>query len=115
MAARFILAISTSSGVAKVAAVAEFLDGGAAAQTLFNYEIVDYKSQSAQLLPMLEQHLKAAGLQSSQCAAIAADIGPGGSQTGEPAWTYVCRNCGALTGLQTCRFQMLFKHGQQLG
>lgn len=92
MAARFILAISTSSGVAKVAAVAEPLDDGASASTLFNYEIVDYKSQSAQLLPMLEQHLQAAGLQASVCAAIAADIGPGG-------FTSLRTACGIVQGL----------------
>ncbi|MEQ9106477.1 MAG: tRNA (adenosine(37)-N6)-threonylcarbamoyltransferase complex dimerization subunit type 1 TsaB [Limnobacter sp.] len=92
VAARFILAISTSSGVAKVAAAAEPLDSGAAAQTLFNYEIVDYKSQSAQLLPKLEQHLQAAGLQATQCAAIAADIGPGG-------FTSLRTACGIAQGL----------------
>lgn len=92
MAARFILSISTSSGVAKVAAVAEPFDDGASASTLFNYEIVDYKSQSAQLLPMLEQHLQAAGLQASVCAAIAADIGPGG-------FTSLRTACGIVQGL----------------
>ena len=92
MAARFILAISTSSGVAKVAAVATPVGDGLAMHTLFSYEIVDYKSQSAQLLPMLEQHLQAAGIQASQCAAIAADIGPGG-------FTSLRTACGIAQGL----------------
>lgn len=83
---RFVLAISTSSGVAKVAAAAE---PGA---PLFSYEITDYKSQSAQLLPMLQQHLLNNGLLPENCAAIAVDIGPGG-------FTSLRTACGIAQGL----------------
>ena len=61
MTSRFLLAISTSSGVARVAAAAEPLSPLDLAGELFSFEITDYKSQSAQLLPKLEQQLQAAG------------------------------------------------------
>lgn len=89
---KYILAISTSSGVAKVAAVAIPAVQTQAGAVLFNFEIVDYKSQSAQLLPMIQQHLLATGLLSTQCAAIAVDIGPGG-------FTSLRTACGVTQGL----------------
>lgn len=92
MTSRFLLAISTSSGVARVAAAAEPLSPLDLAGELFSFEITDYKSQSAQLLPKLEQQLQAAGLQAGQCAAIAADIGPGG-------FTSLRTACGIVQGL----------------
>jgi len=92
MASRFILAISTSSGVAKVAAAAEPSEANEIAACLFSFEITDYKSQSAQLLPLVQQHLEQAGLEPSQCAAIAVDIGPGG-------FTSLRTACGIAQGL----------------
>lgn len=92
MAFRFILAISTSSGVAKVAAAAEPSEANEIAAGLFSFEITDYKSQSAQLLPLVQQHLEQAGLKPSQCAAIAVDIGPGG-------FTSLRTACGIAQGL----------------
>lgn len=92
MTARFILAISTSSGVAKVAAATEPLNQIDRAAELFSFEIADYKSQSAMLLPMIQQHLERAGLQSSLCAAIAVDVGPGG-------FTSLRTACGIAQGL----------------
>ena len=92
MTARFILAISTSSGVAKVAAAAESLSQGDGSSELFSFEIIDYKSQSALLLPMTAQHLERAGLTPSLCAAVAVDIGPGG-------FTSLRTACGIAQGL----------------
>lgn len=92
MTARFILAISTSSGVAKVAVAIEPLNQVDLAAELFSFEITDYKSQSAELLPLIHQHLQEAGLQSCQCAAIAVDIGPGG-------FTSLRTACGIAQGL----------------
>jgi tRNA threonylcarbamoyl adenosine modification protein YeaZ len=92
MTARFILAISTSSGVAKVAAAAESLSQGDGSSELFSFEIIDYKSQSALLLPMTSQHLERAGLTPSLCAAVAVDIGPGG-------FTSLRTACGIAQGL----------------
>ncbi|MCR2747562.1 tRNA (adenosine(37)-N6)-threonylcarbamoyltransferase complex dimerization subunit type 1 TsaB [Limnobacter parvus] len=86
MTARFILAISTSSGVAKVAAVSQ--EGA----ELFSFDIVDYKSQSAQLLPLIQQHMQKANVDPSLCAAIAVDIGPGG-------FTSLRTACGIAQGL----------------
>jgi len=92
MVSRFILAISTSSGVAKVAAATEPLELNAHAADLFNFEITDYKSQSAQLLPLIQQHLELGNLKPAQCAAIAVDIGPGG-------FTSLRTACGIAQGL----------------
>ncbi len=92
MASRFILAISTSSGVAKVAAAIEPNSANTPANGLFNFEITDYKSQSAQLLPMIQQHLELGNLKPAQCAAIAVDIGPGG-------FTSLRTACGVAQGL----------------
>lgn len=92
MVSRFILAISTSSGVAKVAAAIEPDSANALATGLFSFEITDYKSQSAQLLPMIQQHLEQANLKPAQCAAIAVDIGPGG-------FTSLRTACGVAQGL----------------
>lgn len=89
MAARFILAISTSSGVAKVAVAEECLP---CPHIVFNFEIRDYKSQSAQLLPTLQQQLQASGLDAKRCAAIAVDVGPGG-------FTSLRTACGIAQGL----------------
>lgn len=89
----FILAISTSSGVAKVAALAD--SGGNevfAEKELFSFDIVDYKSQSAQLLPMIQQHLQSGSILPAHCAAIAVDIGPGG-------FTSLRTACGVAQGL----------------
>lgn len=92
MVSRFILAISTSSGVAKVAAAAEPGASNSLATCLFSFDIADYKSQSAQLLPLIQQHLEQAGLSQSQCAAVAVDIGPGG-------FTSLRTACGIAQGL----------------
>ena len=92
MVSRFILAISTSSGVAKVAAATEPPELNAHAADLFNFEITDYKSQSAQLLPLIQQHLELGNLKPAQCAAIAVDIGPGG-------FTSLRTACGIAQGL----------------
>ncbi|WP_291713951.1 tRNA (adenosine(37)-N6)-threonylcarbamoyltransferase complex dimerization subunit type 1 TsaB [Limnobacter sp. CACIAM 66H1] len=92
MASRFILAISTSSGVAKVVATTEPHGSDSLGAGLFGFEIVDYKSQSAQLLPMIRQHLEQSGAKPAQCAAIAVDIGPGG-------FTSLRTACGIAQGL----------------
>jgi len=92
MTSRFILAISTSSGVAKVAAAMEPSASHALAADLFNFEITDYKSQSAQLLPFIQQHLEQISVKPAQCAAIAVDIGPGG-------FTSLRTACGIAQGL----------------
>ena len=92
MASRFILAISTSSGVAKVAAAMEPNSSNAPATGLFSFEITDYKSQSAQLLPLIQRHLEQANLKPAQCAAIAVDVGPGG-------FTSLRTACGIAQGL----------------
>ena len=59
MAPQFILSISTSSGVAKVACVTKPVLNALAPPIAFSFEIVDYKSQSALLLPTIGQHLNA--------------------------------------------------------
>lgn len=92
MVSRFILAISTSSGVAKVAAAAEPGASSSLATCLFSFNIADYKSQSAQVLPLIKQHLEQAGLNQTQCAAVAVDIGPGG-------FTSLRTACGIAQGL----------------
>ena len=89
---QFILAISTSSGIAKVAAVAKPQALGQAGNLLFSFQIKDYKSQSAQLLPLIQQHSQEAGLQPAHCAAIAVDVGPGG-------FTSLRTACGVAQGL----------------
>lgn len=80
----FILCISTSSGVAHVAAICQ-------QGMLFGYTIEDYKAQSAQLLPQLQEGLLP--LQGkAYCVAIACDIGPGG-------FTSLRTACGVTQGL----------------
>ena len=92
MEPQFILAISTSSGVAKVACVTKPVTNVSASPIVFGFEIVDYKSQSALLLPTLRQHLDASQLKPGQCAAIAVDVGPGG-------FTSLRTACGVAQGL----------------
>jgi tRNA threonylcarbamoyladenosine biosynthesis protein TsaB len=92
MTSRFLLAISTSSGVARVAAAAEPLSPLDLAGELFSFEITDYKSQSAQLLPLIQAHFQKVGLKSTECVAIAVDIGPGG-------FTSLRTACGVAQGL----------------
>ena len=75
-----------------MAAAIEPDSANALANGLFNFEITDYKSQSAQLLPMIQQHLDQANLKPAQCAAIAVDIGPGG-------FTSLRTACGVAQGL----------------
>lgn len=94
MAPQFILSISTSSGVAKVACVTKPVLNALAPPIAFSFEIVDYKSQSALLLPTMRQHLNAANLEPEQCAAIAVDVGPGG-------FTSLRTACGVAQGLAT--------------
>lgn len=91
MANRFVLAISTSAGVAKVAAVQSVI-GLETSQILFHFDIVEYKNQSARLLPMIAQYMAEASLTSSDCAAIAVDVGPGG-------FTSLRTACGVAQGL----------------
>ncbi|HEX4856761.1 MAG TPA: tRNA (adenosine(37)-N6)-threonylcarbamoyltransferase complex dimerization subunit type 1 TsaB [Limnobacter sp.] len=83
-----ILAISTSSGVARVAAVQDDW------QVLFQFEISDYKSQSALLLPSIHDRFQQAGLQPGDVKAIAVDVGPGG-------FTSLRTACGVAQGLAT--------------
>lgn len=92
MESRFILAISTSSGVAKVACATRSAGKAVPPEIAFSFEIVDYKSQSALLLPTIQQHLNETGLQPAQCAAIAVDVGPGG-------FTSLRTACGVAQGL----------------
>ena len=92
MESRFILAISTSSGVAKVACATSSAGNAVAPEIAFSFEIVDYKSQSALLLPTIQQNLNETGLQPAQCAAIAVDVGPGG-------FTSLRTACGVAQGL----------------
>lgn len=93
MSNQFVLALSTSSGVAQVAAVGfADLSSGQAGQTLFEFEISDYKAQSATLLPTLSQQLERSGLVPGGCAAIAVDVGPGG-------FTSLRTACGVAQGL----------------
>lgn len=94
MESRFILAISTSSGVAKVACATSSAGNAVAPEIAFSFEIVDYKSQSALLLPTIQQHLNETGFQPAQCAAIAVDVGPGG-------FTSLRTACGVAQGLAT--------------
>ena len=103
----FILALTTSSGIARVAAVAaqqSACSGNDPAQqfvfqnegfcTLFDFEIVEYKDQSAQLLPCLQRALSDSNLKGSDCLALAVDIGPGG-------FTSLRTSCGIAQGLAT--------------
>ncbi|HEX4843604.1 MAG TPA: tRNA (adenosine(37)-N6)-threonylcarbamoyltransferase complex dimerization subunit type 1 TsaB [Limnobacter sp.] len=83
-----VLAITTSAGVAHVAA------STAEGVVLFEYSIHDYKTQSLALLPMLQQHMAQADVQVDQIQAIAADIGPGG-------FTSLRTTCGVVQGLAT--------------
>jgi tRNA threonylcarbamoyladenosine biosynthesis protein TsaB len=92
MASPFILAISTSSGVARVACATKCALNGAVPRIVFSFEIVDYKSQSALLLPTIQQHLVDAAMEPAQCAAIAVDVGPGG-------FTSLRTACGVAQGL----------------
>lgn len=83
---KFILAISTSSGIARVAAVNE------SSRVLFQFEITDYKSQSVHLLPTIHERFHELNLQASQVVAIAVDVGPGG-------FTSLRTACGVAQGL----------------
>jgi tRNA threonylcarbamoyladenosine biosynthesis protein TsaB len=96
----FILALSTSSGVAKVAAMRLSTQQDPNPLTLFNqgfvalfaFEIVDYKQQSIERLPALRQAMVDSGLEPQQCVAIAVDVGPGG-------FTSLRTACGVAQGL----------------
>lgn len=87
--ANHILAISTSTGVAKVAIV-QFQAQSFEVRHAFSIE--DYKAQSAELLPRLQQALSDLALQPQQIAAIGVDIGPGG-------FTSLRTSCGIAQGL----------------
>lgn len=82
----WLLAISTSHGVAEVYAC------DAAGGRLFSFEITDYKQQSARLLPELTQHLSEAGLGGQSAMAVAVNLGPGG-------FTSLRTACGVAQGL----------------
>lgn len=94
----FVLGLSTSSGAAHVAAVQAGSGGtqllGATFKVLFEFSITEYRSQSAELLPRLEQGMVQAGLTGANCLAIAVDIGPGG-------FTSLRTACGVAQGLAT--------------
>jgi tRNA threonylcarbamoyladenosine biosynthesis protein TsaB len=84
-----ILAISTSTGIAKVAIVQFEAESFLVRHT---FSIEDYKAQSAELLPRLQQALHELALQPQQIAAIGVDIGPGG-------FTSLRTACGIAQGL----------------
>ncbi|MCQ8896220.1 tRNA (adenosine(37)-N6)-threonylcarbamoyltransferase complex dimerization subunit type 1 TsaB [Limnobacter humi] len=93
------LGISTSSGVAKVAAVqqaeanaAQHSLQGFAFNTCFEFSIEDYKAQSVELLPRLSQALAGHGLALGDLTVLAVDIGPGG-------FTSLRTACGVVQGL----------------
>lgn len=94
----FLLALSTSSGVAHVVAVQAKPDAtqlvGTAFDVLFDFSIAEYRQQSAELLPRLASAMQAAGLSGAGCVAIAVDIGPGG-------FTSLRTACGVAQGLAT--------------
>jgi tRNA threonylcarbamoyladenosine biosynthesis protein TsaB len=69
---KLMLALSTSSGVAQVCATT------AAGVTLFEYEIAEYKQQSARLLPELGACMSKHGLSGESFQGIAVNVGPGG-------------------------------------
>lgn len=84
-----ILAISTSTGIAKVAIVQLNAQSFEVCQA-FNIE--DYKAQSAELLPRLQQAMQDLALQPQHIAALGVDIGPGG-------FTSLRTSCGIAQGL----------------
>lgn len=99
MSAPYVLAITTSSGVAKVAFVCK--PTGQHPQTgdrielppcVAAFEIDDYKSQSALLLPHMVAAMAEHQLDKEGCAAIAVDVGPGG-------FTSLRTACGLAQGL----------------
>jgi tRNA threonylcarbamoyladenosine biosynthesis protein TsaB len=92
MTTHFILGISNSSGVAQVIACAEPDASNLDVPEIFSFEITDYKSQSAQLLPLIQHYFKINHLSSLGCVAIAVDVGPGG-------FTSLRTACGIAQGL----------------
>lgn len=102
MDASHVLGISTSSGIAKLALVRQALDAMGQVlsfldqrlESVFECEIQDYKSQSAELLPRLHAAMQALGLKREDIAAIGVDVGPGG-------FTSLRTSCGLAQGLCT--------------
>lgn len=99
MSTPFVLAITTSCGVAKVAFVERPMGETARPgeridlPTCVNaFEIEDYKSQSAQLLPTMLAAMTRNQLSKKECAGIAVDVGPGG-------FTSLRTACGIAQGL----------------
>ncbi len=99
MSTPYVLALTTSSGVAKVAFVSKplYLRPGKGERIelpvcLAAFEIDDYKSQSALLLPYMVSAMAENHLNKAQCAAIAVDVGPGG-------FTSLRTACGIAQGL----------------
>ncbi|WP_370261171.1 tRNA (adenosine(37)-N6)-threonylcarbamoyltransferase complex dimerization subunit type 1 TsaB [Limnobacter sp.] len=84
----YLIAITTSSGVAHVAATAK--DGA----VLFEFTIREYNMQSLTLLPRLQAELHQHSLAPAQCTALVADVGPGG-------FTSLRTACGVVQGLAT--------------
>lgn len=99
MSTPYVLAITTSSGVAKVAFVCKPTGSQPLAgerielpSCLAAFEIEEYKSQSALLLPRMVLEMAEHGLDKDGCAAIAVDVGPGG-------FTSLRTACGLAQGL----------------
>lgn len=86
MSDKLMLAISTSAGVAQVCATTLESD------VVFEYEITEYKQQSARLLPELNSHMSANQLSGSSFTGIAVNVGPGG-------FTSLRTACGVAQGL----------------
>lgn len=82
----WILGLSTSHGVAEVAAMT------ATGKILFEFDIQEYKSQSAQLLPKLNDALINANRLGNEASAVAVNVGPGG-------FTSLRTACGVTQGL----------------
>lgn len=102
----FILAISTSAGIAQVAASTllptstlssdrtDYWKNWTDVPELFEFEITDYKQQSLELLPRLLDNMSRVGLRGEDCKGIACNIGPGG-------FTSLRTACGVAQGLAT--------------
>ena len=86
MSDKLMLALSTSSGVAQVCATTQ------SGELAFEYEITEYKQQSARLLPELQHHLAEQHLTAASFAGISVNIGPGG-------FTSLRTACGLAQGL----------------
>lgn len=84
--AEYILALSTSSGVAQVSLSEQ---GG---NICFDFEIADYQQQSATLLPQLGDLMAAHQIRKDQIKAVAVNLGPGG-------FTSLRTACGVAQGL----------------